>query len=125
MPTSPLSLCTVPGCPEKVPSGKCTKHRLEAGREADKRRGNGYQRGWSAEWAAYRKDYLTMYPWCAVCGQRATDIDHIDGTGRRGARAYDPANLQALCASHHSQKTATQDGGFGRKKRNPDGAEWD
>ena len=49
------------------------------------------------------------------CNRLATDIDHIDGTGRMGARAYDPTNLRGYCHSHHSKRTARdQAGGWHR-----------
>lgn len=123
MPTSPLSLCVVTGCPNLVASGRCEDHRLELARESDRRRPNGTQRGWSAKWAAFSKQYLQDHPLCESNECRAlpawvrpasTDVDHIDGTGRNGPRAYDHSNLAALCHSCHSRKTARMDGGFGR-----------
>jgi 5-methylcytosine-specific restriction protein A len=47
----------------------------------------------------------------------ATDVDHI--TPHKGNKElfYDVSNLQSLCHSHHSQKTAKEDGGFGNKIR--------
>jgi hypothetical protein len=41
----------------------------------------------------------------------ATDVDHIDGnTGNNH-----PDNLNSLCHSCHSKKTAAHDGSFGRE----------
>lgn len=118
MPRRALSVCPVPGCPELSPSGKCDEHR----RAADRARGSGAARGWSKRWAAFRLRYLRDHPMCECgpdccpegCDQPATDVDHIDGTGRNGPRAYDPTNLQALSHACHSRKTARQDGAFGR-----------
>jgi 5-methylcytosine-specific restriction protein A len=56
---------------------------------------------------------LASHPLCAVCDEPATDVDHIDGN----ARNNDVHNLQSLCHSCHSRKTARQDGGFGRPPR--------
>lgn len=122
MPTQPLSLCAVTGCPTLVPYGRCSEHAKQGRREADRRRPNGYQRGYTRQWAEFSKDYLIRHPWCTVCGERATDVDHIDGSGRNGPRAYDERNLQALCHPHHSSKTARHDGGFGNVITNDD--EW-
>lgn len=118
MPSSPLSLCAEPGCPVLVKHGRCAEHLTEFRRDADKLRPNGYQRGYTAQWAKFRAEYLTFHPYCVSekhIGQRvpATDVDHIDGTGRNGPRAYDEGNLQPLCHSCHSSKTAQYDGGFG------------
>lgn len=47
----------------------------------------------------------------------ATDVDHIDGCGRNGARAFDPTNLRAMSHSHHSERTAKdQPGGWNKRK---------
>jgi 5-methylcytosine-specific restriction protein A len=77
----------------------------------------------SKRWAAFSRRYLREHPLCvsADCAlwpvwerPLATEVDHIDGCGRTGARAYDLTNLQALCKSCHARKTVTHDGGFGR-----------
>jgi 5-methylcytosine-specific restriction protein A len=123
MPTSPLSLCLVTGCPTLVPRGKCVEHTLETRRESDARRPNGYQRGWSSEWSAFSKDYLARHPQCECdeCTQTppwkrptATDVDHTGGHSRTCSHALMDAHVQALTHAHHARKTATEDGGFGR-----------
>lgn len=43
---------------------------------------------------------------------QATDVDHIVPREQGGSDQW--SNLQALCHSCHSKKTATEDGGFGR-----------
>jgi 5-methylcytosine-specific restriction protein A len=52
--------------------------------------------------------------------QIAKEVDHIDGLGPSGPRGFDWTNLQALSKSHHSRKTASQDGGFGNRKKRAD-----
>jgi len=125
MPTAPLALCTVTGCPNRVNGGRCETHRTETRRENDRKRPNGYQRGWSTKWATFSKKYLRDNPTCTSlkCTNlpwwnrpAATDVDHIDGSGRNGPRAYDTTNLKALCHACHSAKTAQHDGGFGRTR---------
>jgi 5-methylcytosine-specific restriction endonuclease McrA len=68
----------------------------------------------SNEWRELRRAVLRANPVCAVpgCGGRATHVDHIRSR-RAGGAALDPSNLQALCHSCHSRKTARRDGGFG------------
>ena len=45
----------------------------------------------------------------------ATEVDHIVPKARGGPDAWD--NLQALCKSCHSRKTAVEDGRWGNKHR--------
>jgi 5-methylcytosine-specific restriction enzyme A len=126
-PVSPPSLCTAPGCGVLVyGNGKCDTHRTEARRESQARRPEGHARAYDARWSAFSKAYLKRHPTCACdeCAalpewrrQDATEVDHIDGRGPSGPRGYDWANCQALSKSHHSRKTATEDGGFGHVKR--------
>ena len=124
MPVSPPSICTAPGCGTLVyGGGRCPDCR----KGSDRERGSGTQRGWSPKWAAFSKAYLADHPLCVSpeCSAlpvwrrpASTDVDHIDGTGRNGLRAYDDDNLMALCHPCHSRKTAREDGGFGRPKLN-------
>lgn len=123
MPTAPLSLCAVTGCPNLVPYGRCQKHRLEARRESDARRPSGTQRGWSKTWSAFSKDYLERHPMCECddCAllpmwrrPAATDVDHTGGHSRTCSHAYDERHLQALSHACHARKTAREDGSFGR-----------
>lgn len=74
-----------------------------------------YQR---AAWRRFRTAVLRLRPVCetAGCGITATNVDHIVPR-RRGGADLDAANVQALCASCHSAKTAIHDGGFGRPGR--------
>lgn len=122
---SRLTVCSCTGCagcgercPTLTPGGRCD----ECKRTADKARGSGSARGWSTRWSSFSKQYLKQHPACECdttccpdgCDQPATDVDHIDGSGRTGPRAYDITNLKPLAHSCHARKTATHDGGFGR-----------
>lgn len=62
-------------------------------------------------WTAKSRVYLRRHPNCEVCGGVATEVDHIDPNG---GDVWE--NLQSLCKSDHSRKTALFDGGFGRAK---------
>lgn len=112
MPHRPLSYCTWPGgCSNKVVSGRCPEHK----RKYERDRGSASKRGYGREWQRIRDDYLDRHPFCEAeegCTELATQVDHIDGGGPRGDNS--DANLQALCARHHSKKTVAVDGGFGR-----------
>jgi 5-methylcytosine-specific restriction protein A len=121
----PPSPCIEPGCPNPATSrSRCDLHHKAKRRTEDSRRPSSRERGHTPRWAAFRKQYLATNPYCRCdaddchgttpCLSDANNIDHIDGSGRNGPRAYDPTNLQPLCQSCHSRKTATHDGGFGR-----------
>ncbi len=64
--------------------------------------------------------WLTNNPLCVECERQglttpATEVDHI--VPHRGDKVlfWDHDNWQALCKPCHDVKTATEDGGFGRK----------
>ncbi len=73
------------------------------------------KRGYGRPWRALRQYHLNRFPLCQApgCTEAATDVDHIVARARGGTD--DDTNLQSLCHSHHSQKTAREDGSFGRK----------
>lgn len=75
----------------------------------DKHRGNSAERGYGHEHRKRRKEYLQRHKLCADCKRRrATHLDEIiAGLG------HVTGNIQGLCGSCHSRKTALHDGGFG------------
>jgi 5-methylcytosine-specific restriction protein A len=103
--------CSYPGCPS---IGQCPVHtklrltRQEVNRRHDATRGTFTQRGYGYRWTVRRAAYLKMHPFCVVCGQRGTVVDHI--TPKRLGGSDMNHNLQALCATCHNRKT-------GREKR--------
>lgn len=46
-------------------------------------------------------------PFCVSCGYLGDDVDHIDPVSN-GGPIYDENNLQVLCKSCHSKKTAKE-----------------
>ena len=129
-PISPPSLCTSHDCGTLVfGGGKCPSCRAESRKDSDSRRPNATQRGYDTRWSAFSKAYLKAHPFCECdeCADvpewrrpEATDVDHIDGRGPHGPRGYDATNCQALSKSHHASKTAREDGGFGRPRKQTD-----
>jgi len=81
---------------------------------------------------SFSQNFILMI--CSKCGLKehdclaeskttvATIVDHRKPwqTGRTEAEKYrlfwDPSNHQSLCTTHHSRKTATEDGGCGNKR---------
>lgn len=116
MPNRSAKPCGKPGCPRLVrgPASRCTDHASER----ERARGTATSRGYGADWRTLRAAHLLAHPVCSHqdCTALATDVDHV--TPHRGddALRLDPDNLQSLCHSHHSQKTATEDGGFGKQR---------
>lgn len=71
----------------------------------------------SREWRTFRKGYLAAHPRCVCtacpthrppCNRIANTVDHVIPARVGGVKLF-----QAMCASCHSRKTATYDGGFG------------
>jgi 5-methylcytosine-specific restriction enzyme A len=93
------------------PQGWQAERRARQQQAAD--RLNPSERGYDTAWRKLRAAYLAANPWCAEpgCTEPATHVDHR--TTRRSGGTDDWSNLQGLCWSHHSAKTARQDGGFG------------
>ena len=79
-------------------------------------------RGYDRTWQRLRSAHLAEHPLCVECERQgrlagATQVDHVrPHRGDDGLR-LDPGNLQSLCDSCHSRKTATEDGGFGRQPK--------
>ena len=65
------------------------------------------QRGYDAKWRILRAAFLKKHPRCKVCGERATDVDHIVPRSRGGSDKW--ANLQPLCSKCHKIKTGAHD----------------
>lgn len=117
MPHSALRPCRFVGCRGLVRTGGlCDAHCAAAG-GYDSRRPSAPKRGYGRRWGKLRRWFLARHPMCEWpgCQQPASQVDHIVPLARGGTN--ETANLQALCASHHTYKTNTQDGGFGRRVR--------
>ena len=108
--------CTTLGCAGIVQAGRCSvcgPTGRGAQREYDQRRGSAAARGYDRRWQKIRLMHLRANPLCVMClaeGRTtlATDVDHIVPRRQGGTDA--PSNLQSLCHSHHSQKTAGEGG---------------
>lgn len=59
------------------------------------------------QWSNLRKYILSRNARCRLCGDVATQVDHITPV-KDGGSFYAVNNLQALCARCHSSKTRTE-----------------
>jgi 5-methylcytosine-specific restriction protein A len=115
MPTAPLKPCPEPRCNQLVKSGRCAAHDLKRRHYAQHSRGTSAAQGYGPAWRRLRVAILQRDPICrdaSGCGRPSTDVDHI--VARKHGGTDDASNLRGLCKSHHSRKTAMQDGRWGR-----------
>ena len=86
------------------------KRRYDMGRPGPRKR------GYDGKWEKIRNAYIQEHPLCEYpnCFKQSKHVDHIISLRRGGT--HDPENLQALCTTHHSKKTALEDSTFARPK---------
>ena len=114
MAMKPKRPCRHPGCNVLVEDGYCEKHRPRRTRDRSAEAESWRWMYKTDEWIyELRPAQLLKEPFCRECAKRgervrATDVDHIvDHKGRWDVFA-DPDNLESLCHSCHSRKTATE-----------------
>ena len=117
MPWKSPKPCSVPGCGRLARSRWCEAHTLSEPQRYEKARGSAADRGYGAGWARTRAAFLKAHPICCVsaCVQPADVADHIVLKADGGSDDW--SNLQPMCFSHHSAKTARCDGGYGNPRR--------
>jgi 5-methylcytosine-specific restriction protein A len=111
-------------CPvcRRLVVGRCPTCHQTRHQRLDRRRGTAWTRGYDTAWQKLRAAHLAAFPLCAHCeadGQTvpARHVDHVvPFDGPHDARRLDPDNLQSLCVSCHSRKTATEDSCFAKSK---------
>lgn len=113
MAMKPLRPCRHPGCCVLVADGYCETHRP---RRTCDRSVEAQSWRWmygTPKWEQLRGDQLLREPFCRECARRglrvwATDVDHIVDHKGNWATFADPDNLESLCHSCHSRKTARE-----------------
>lgn len=110
-----LKVCSTPGCPELVASGRCAT----CSADADRARGTAAARGYGRRWSRHRRPaYLARNPICCLCGALATIPDHwpVDRRTLVLQGVADPdadEHLRPLCGGCHRTETAVnQPGGW-------------
>jgi 5-methylcytosine-specific restriction enzyme A len=118
----PLKPCLTPGCKGLARGrGRCERCAPAHARRVEHERGSSYQRGYNSTWRRLAKAFLRRHPFCVHCSrdgvlEMATVVDHIVPHKGDSKLFWDEENnWQGLCASHHSAKTAHEDGGFGNQ----------
>jgi len=115
-------LCTKPGCNAYALTNRsrCAAHPPH--REYDSKRPEYRALYTTIGWSDMKRNQLRSHPLCAEHGRKGrvvagSQVDHIIPHKGDLALFFDPSNLQTLCASCHSRKTAREDGGFGHAAR--------
>ena len=113
MAMKPLRPCRHPGCGELVPGGYCDHHKPKErprSEEAESWRWMYRTKTWLED---LRPTQLLLEPFCRECAKRgirtpATDVDHVEDHKGDWEKFCDRNNLQSLCHSCHSRKTAAE-----------------
>jgi 5-methylcytosine-specific restriction protein A len=71
----------------------------------------------SKKWRAARAQFLSEYPQCRSCGQKATLVDHIKSHRGDVHLFWDRNNWQPFCFKCHSKKTALERNEYRRQYR--------
>lgn len=110
----PLRPCLRPGCSALTRDGYCAAHRP---RRTNDRSAEAQSWRWMYQTDLWRLELrpnqLILEPFCRECGRRgirtrATDVDHVRDHKGDWALFRDPDNLESLCHSCHSRKTARE-----------------
>lgn len=114
MPHAPKKPCRNRGCSGRAERDgfcwPCWAVRPQPERRPDTRP-SSYERGYDHKWRRIRAQFLRRHSVCVECGAEANHVDHIIPLAQGGTHQWN--NLQPLCHSCHSRKTAKRDGGFG------------
>lgn len=115
--------CRAPGCPRYAEPGTntCSVHKQPHGPKRVETAAYHYLYTQRA-WIDGRAVFLAIHPLCAECQKHgclaaATVVDHIVPHRGDPALFYNQDNWQTLCKPCHDAKTATEDGGFGNRRR--------
>lgn len=87
---------------------------VTVGKDRHTYRGSATDRGYGKEWQKLRKLKLQMEPLCRIClangrAEPATEVDHIIPKPQtENAAMYTLEELQSLCKSCHSSKSARE-----------------
>ena len=112
MAQKPLRPCLHPCCGVLVSGGYCPTHQPKRAGRSEEAKAWRWMYG-TGKWEALRSAQLLREPFCRACGRRgvreyATDVDHIRDHKGDWTLFTDLENLESLCHSCHSRKTARE-----------------
>jgi 5-methylcytosine-specific restriction protein A len=88
--------------------------RNEAERKAmyDHRRPSRVERGYDRDWLRVRAAFALAHPVCSEpgCDAPVEEVDHIEPIRNRPDLRLAWSNLRSFCRSHHSRRTAREQG---------------
>ena len=126
MPRKPKRPCSYPGCPKLVDGQYCEEHKRLVDKQYNEYGRDNFTKNFykTPEWLHARKQHLNQHPFCAECLKagkrtRATMVDHIVPI-KQGGERFAPSNLQSLCWSCHSRKSAQEGSRWKPKPREYD-----
>src|SRR5262245_160040 len=112
MPLKAHHPCRWLGCAALTAHRFCVVHERIMQRAYDRTRAPASRRGYGGLWRRLRMIVLRAEPLCRQCAAPASEVDHILPLARGGDNSKE--NLQALCKSCHSAKTAREDGAWAK-----------
>ena len=120
MPRKPKRPCSYPGCPKLTDGLYCEEHQKLQDKQYNKyKRDKESQMFYETKtWKFTRKNKLQLNPLCEECQRqgklvKATMVDHIVPI-KQGGSQLDYNNLQSLCWSCHSKKSAKEGSRWGK-----------
>lgn len=113
MPQKLKKSCAIKSCPNVIAEGKyCNTHKqYQANESRVKNSTERHRHEHTRRWQRLRLFYLRANPLCIDCKKQdkivpASEVHHIVPIARGGTD--DESNLEALCKSCHSKKTAEE-----------------
>lgn len=78
-----------------------------ARKQQDERRPSAAARGYDRDWQSRSAEFLAEHPYCAMCQEPSTVVDHVIPLSAGGAD--DETNWQSLCKPCHDGPKQRQD----------------